>query len=117
MATSEAWGYAFDSDHTLAAMVAMLNGRPWVWELRDSSWFGDYLSARPADGCRVRIHDPRQPTQAAPAGGWDGKAPPFRLTAEIGPDAPVSREQIDRAIGELLAELKARDVTPSEPFD
>jgi len=117
MGASESWGYAFDSDHPLPAMVAILNGGPWGWALRDSTWFGDYLLASPTDGCRARIHDPRQPTQAAPAGSWDGTVPPFRLTAEVGPDTRVGREQVDRTIRELLARLGARDIVECEPFD
>jgi len=51
MSESRAWGYAFDSDHSLAAMAALLNVRgPWVWQVRDSTWYGDYLNCQPAGG-------------------------------------------------------------------
>ena len=45
---------------------------PWRWEMRESSWYGDYIVARPEHGVRIRIQDPQQSgavdVRPAPAG-------------------------------------------------
>ena len=113
----QAWGYAFGSEHSLDAMGTILNGAgPWTWQLRDSSRYGDYLNCRPADGCRVRIHDMRQLMVKLPADSADEERP-YRFTAEIGSAAEAERDEFDRTVRELLTRLDARDVVACEPFD
>src|SRR5687767_8621079 len=119
MGARQAWGYSFDCDHALPAMAAILNGSsPWVWQLRDSTWFGDYLTSSDG-GCRARIHDPWQATEVKPVPG-PGPAEEggrYRITIEIGPGAVVERAEFDRVVQGLLARLGARRVAACEPFD
>jgi hypothetical protein len=113
---NQAWGYAFASDHGVDAMAPILNGEgPWTWELRDSSHYGDYLNSRPADGCRLRIHDARQFLGTLRGGAGDQR--PYRITVEIGPAALPAREPLDGAVRELLTRLGAREVVACDPID
>lgn len=112
-----AWGYAFGSEHSPSAMVAILNGAgPWTWQLRDSSRYGDYLNSQPADGCRFRIHDMRQLMVKLHADPENEKRP-YRLTVEISSAAAAEREGYDQIVRELLTRLDARNIVPCEPFD
>ena len=106
---TEMWGYAFDSRFSLAEMVASLNeGGNWLWQLRDSTWFGDYLNCRPIGGCRVRIHDAQG---TAVAGGR------YRATVEVRPHADIPREAFDIAVREVLKRVGGEAVIACEPFD
>jgi hypothetical protein len=67
------WAYEFTSAVALVDLESKFNqSGPWRWEMRESSWYGDYLVTKPATGVRIRIQDPQQSgaagIRAAPAG-------------------------------------------------
>jgi len=109
MMPTDMWGYAFDSRFSLAEMVASLKeGGTWLWQFRDSTWFGDYLVTRPIGGCRVRIHESKDTI----VGG--GR---FRATLELLPNADTLRADFDTAVRQVLQRLGGEELVACEPFD
>ena len=97
------WAYEFTSAISLTELERSFNeAGPWRWEMRDSSWYGDYLVAKPASGVRIRIQDPKQSgavgIRPAPAGE-------HRYWAQL--DVESKRESVrqstDAAFRQLLA--------------
>ncbi len=87
----------------------------WQWELRESSWYGDYLNARPVEGVRVRIHEYPQTGEAGEFVGLRDKG--FSALLEIEAESSTTREEIDEVFGDLLANIGAEDVKEIEPYD
>jgi len=112
----EAWAYDFRSDRSFEDIVAVLDKEsPWAWEVRDSAWYGDYLSAVPAPGCRIVIH-------AYPYDGDAGRFlglhdVGFSTILRIGMDSEAQRGEIDPTFLGLLAKIGAHGTTEIEPYD
>ena len=101
------WAYAFVSDRPLAELAGEWNSAgPWDWQLRDSSWYGDYLSARPSNGVRVRIHE--QP-HVQPGG--------YTAPMQIEPESAATQAEVDDVVRGLLRQIGVNDVRPIEPYD
>jgi rubrerythrin len=118
------WAFAFKSDVPLEAMETAWNEvGPWQWELRDSSWYGDYLNSRPLEGVRVRIHE--FPQQASEVGVFVGPGEVdgidfdrgYSALMEIESESAVSQADVDTVVTRLLSIANARDVRPIEPYD
>ena len=67
------WAYEFTSRAALIELANEFNASgPWRWEMRESSWYGDYLLSRPSKQICLRIQDPQQSgavgVRPAPAG-------------------------------------------------
>ena len=110
------WAYDFGCNRSLTGMLSVFNDAgPWQWELRESSWYGDYLNARPVEGVRVRIHEYPQTGEAGEFIGLRDKG--FSALLEIEAESSAAREEIDEAFRGLLEKICAEDVKEIEPYD
>jgi hypothetical protein len=110
------WAYDFACDQSLEELLALFNrSGPWPWEMRESAWYGDYLSTRPARGVRVRVH---QYPQAGEAGVFVGlRDRGFSALLQIGAEASAQRPEIDEVFRRLLSQARATGLTDIEPYD
>jgi hypothetical protein len=101
------WAYTFGCDMPLARMCVALNeGTTYRWHHHDdSAWYLEYLSCRPREDVRFRIHNLQES---------DGKGP--LLSAQIDGDV-ASRAEFDAAFLQALALLPIRDLRQSEVYD
>ena len=103
MADETDWAYDFDCDKPIEAILAIFNeAGPWVWQGRDSAWYGSYLNTRPADRVRVRVH--RFEDQ-------------YCALLQLGADAPLTRAAVDEIFRTLLARIEVREPREIEPYD
>ncbi len=110
------WAYDFGWYRSVEGMLSVLNSAGlWQWELRESSWYGDYLNARPAEGVRVRIHEYPQTGEAGEFVGLRDKG--FSALLEIEAESSATREKIDEAFRGLLGKIGVEDVKEIEPYD
>jgi len=116
MRTKASWAYDFLCDRSLEDIIAVLDKEsPWAWEVRDSAWYGDYLSTSPAADCRVTIHSY---PYAGDAGWFLGLHDSgFSALLRIGTESPAERPAVDETFHMLLAKLGARSLTEIEPYD
>ena len=120
------WAYDFSCDQPIDTILAAFNkAGPWQWELRDSMIFGDYLSCRPKDGVRVRVHEYAQmrhgPTPLfasehflASAGHRDKG---FAAALQIHSESTATRDEIDQVFRHLLQAINAANMIEIEPYD
>jgi hypothetical protein len=102
---SNYWAYKFECEASIEEMLRVFNELgPWTWQVRDSSWYGDYVNSRPTDDLRVRIHRP--PDEETHSG-----------LLELETDDPNEKQVIDDIFRGLLAQIGARDITEIEPYD
>lgn len=102
--------YAFTFAGTLADLQSRLQRvGPWEWEMRESSWYGDYLKAlgRP-EGSRVRV--------------YENEPEPGSFTIELQWDPQPGflelREQAaDLVLRHILPGVRAKDVRPTASVD
>jgi len=109
------WAYNFLCDRTLEELCAVFNEKgPWVWRLRESAWYGDYLNTRPtADGgylntrpaarLRVRVHK--------------HGAGNFTALLEVEGGSEAARDEVESIIQRLLSGVDAREISEIEPYD
>ena len=110
-----ALAFRFDCNKTLDQLAAALNAAgTWRWQERESYWYGDYLSCRPAQGIRARIHDHAQATahtqQARPK-------PIYTMQVDIDAESELERSQVARTSKESLTRAGARNISEIEPYD
>ena len=126
------WAYAFACHRSLEAILSAWNDAgPWRWEMRDSHWYGDYLSVRPIAGVRARIHEafpapgdePPLPGPGFFARVWRALGRPlagserYSALLEIEPGSPATRAEIDGVLRGLLQRIGAKRVSEIEPYD
>ena len=110
------WAYDFTCDRSIESMLALFNeAGPWQWGLRDSFWYGDYLSTRVASGARVRVHEYPYEGEAGRFIGLRGKG--FSALLQIEPEGSATQADIDKIFRGLLTRLNAKDITDIEPYD
>jgi hypothetical protein len=110
------WAYDFGCNRSLGEMLSVFNDAgPWQWELRESSWYGDYLNAQLVERVRVRIHEYPQTGEAGEFVGLRDKG--FSALLEIESESSATREEIEEAFGALLEKIGAEDVKEIEPYD
>ncbi len=110
------WAHDFGCNRSLGGMLSVFNDAgPWQWELRESSWYGDYLNARPAEGVRVQIHQYPQMGEAGKFVGLRDKG--FSALLKVKAESPATREEIDEVFRGLLEKIMAEDVKEIEPYD
>jgi hypothetical protein len=110
------WAYDFVCDRAMSQMLSVLNDAgPWAREQRESAWYGDYLSASPGDGVRVRIHQYPQSGESSTFVGRRDKG--FSALLQIASDSSATVEQVDRTFLELLTAIGSADVIEIEPYD
>lgn len=105
--TSHCWAYTFGCDMPLDRMCAHLNATTaWRWYHHDdSAWYFEYLSCRPREGVRFRIHNHQES---------DAKGP--LLSAQL--SALVDEHaQADAEFRMALDTLPIRDLRASETYD
>jgi len=116
MKFQDSWAYDFRSDRTFEDILAVLDKEsPWAWEVRDSAWYGDYLSTAPAPGCRIVIHAYPYDGDAGRFFGLHDEG--FSTILRIGADSEAEREAVDRTFRGLLAKIGAHGITEIEPYD
>ena len=110
------WAYDFTCDRSIESMLALFNeAGPWQWELRDSAWYGEYLSALVTSGVRVRVHEYPFEGMAGVFIGLRGKG--FSALLEIKPESSATQANLDKIFRGLLTRLNAKDITDIEPYD
>lgn len=117
MALKAYWAYAFASARTLDdILAAWTDSSPWPWQMRDSSWYGDYLNSRPLEGVRVRIHAPATPDSLC---GPDDPRAKGRFTAllEIEDGSAATQPDVDAVLRKLLAVVSAEEPQKIVPYD
>ncbi len=110
-----ALAFRFDCDKTLDQLAAALNAAgTWRWQGRESYWYGDYLSCRPAQGIRARIHDHAQATthtqQVRPK-------PIYTMQVDIDADPELESSAVVDIAKESLAKSGATNISEIEPYD
>ncbi len=110
------WAYDFASERSLGGMVSIFNEvGPWKWELRESSWYGDYLNAQPVEGVRLRVH---QYPQTGEAGEFVGlRKEGFSALLRIKAESSATKAEIDKVFRGLLERINAIDIKEIEPYD
>lgn len=97
------WAYDFTCAKSIETILTIFNeAGPWIWQMRDSAWYGDYLNARPSEGVRVRIHEVRGIYSAL-----------LRIESE----SAAQQNQIDEVCRGLLAKIHAENIKEIEPYD
>ena len=110
------WAYDFICDRSIESMLALFNeAGPWQWELRDSAWYGEYLSARVTSGVRVRVHEYPFEGAAGVFVGLRGKG--FSALLQIETESSATQANLDKIFRGLLTRLNAKDITDIEPYD
>jgi len=104
---SRSWAYTFGCDLPLVEMCDLLNrATAYRWYHHDdSAWYLEYLSCRPREGLRVRIHNLQES---------DAKGP--LLSAQLDGDVET-RAVADADFRKVLALLPIRDLRASEVYD
>ena len=117
------WAYVFTFDEPIETLLSNFNeAGPWQWELRESSWYGDYLNVRPVTGVRVRIHEFPQANEGGVFVG-PGIVEGFRYdkgyTAllEIEAESPATKAEINEVFQSLLSKISAQNIKEIEPYD
>ena len=83
------WAYDFTCDRSIESMLAFFNeAGPWQWELRDSAWYGEYLSAQVTGGARIRVHEYPFEGEAGVFSGLRGKG--FSALLQIEPEGSAT---------------------------
>ncbi len=110
------WAYDFDCHRSLEGMLSVFNANgPWHWELRESSWYGDYLNAQPTEGVRVRV---QQYPQTGEAGEFVGcREEGFSALLQIKAESSAAKTEIDGVFRGLLESVNAEDIQEIEPYD
>jgi hypothetical protein len=90
------------------ALCLRLNQVAWNWRVGDSYWYGDYVSAVPFPGVRIRIVDFPGRTDS----GYI-----YESDIRIDKECTTPTEEIDAAYRNGLAQLPAHDVREIEWFD
>ena len=111
------WAYAFTCTKALdAILLAWNDSGPWQWQVRDSHWYGDYLSCRPQEGVRVRIHEPSTPNSAY---GPDDPKAQGRFTAllEIEKGSAATQPDVDAVLRKLVAAVTSDEPVQITPYD
>lgn len=106
-AAPRSWAYTFGCDLPLDRMCAQLNeATAYRWYHHDdSAWYLEYLSCRPRENVRFRIHNLQES---------DAKGP--LLSAQIDGDVETQAE-MDAAFRKVLDLLPIRDLHRSEIYD
>lgn len=113
-----AWAYDFACDRSLEDLRDTFNAAgPWAWQLRDSAWYGDYLSVRSPPGLRVKVHMYPQAGDGGTFVGSGIRPRGFSALLSVGADAPAGREEVDRVFRGLLDLVGAAEVAEIEPYD
>jgi len=103
MSLKHYWAYDFTCAKSMETIQTVFNEvGPWMWEMRDSAWYGDYLNARPSTGVRVRIHL------------VEGI---YSALLQIGSESAAQQNQIDVVCRGLLAKIHAENIKEIEPYD
>jgi hypothetical protein len=110
------WAYDVLRDGGIESMQRALNDAgPWSWDLRESAWYGDYLAAYPADGCRIRIHEYPFEGEAGTFIGLRERG--FSILLDIKAGAAVTEADIDAAFRAMLDRIGATGLMSIEPYD
>ena len=110
------WAYDFTCDQQIEAILAAFNAAgPWQWELRDSAVYGDYLSCRPGEGVRVRVHEYPQTGAYGTVVGLRDKG--FSALLRIDPEGMATRSGIDGIFRSLMQAIDAKNMAEIEPYD
>jgi len=116
MRIKETWAYDFRSDRSFEDILAVLDKEsPWAWEVRDSAWYGEYLTTVPAPGSRIVIHAYPYDGDAGRFFGLHDEG--FSTILRIGVDSGADRAEIDRTFRTLLSKIGAHGITEIEPYD
>jgi hypothetical protein len=116
MSLKDYWAYDFGCEQTLEDMRSVFNeAGSWHWELRDSAWYGDYLSTNPMSGVRVRVHEYPQMGVAGKFAGLNREG--FSALLEIKVESLAVRKEVDEVFRRLLKMVNATRVTEIEPYD
>ena len=108
------WAYDFACDQPIEAVLAAFNAAgPWQWELRESAVYGDYLSCRPNEHARVRVHEYPQTGAYGTFIGLRDKGFSAQLEVESG----ATQSAIDGVFRRLLHAIDATNATEIEPYD
>lgn len=105
--TPRSWAYTFGCDMALEQICAHLNtATSFRWYHHDdSAWYLEYLSCRPREGVRFRIHNLEERDDRGPL-----------LSAQI--DGSVeTRAEMDAVFLAALRALPIRDLRTSEVYD
>lgn len=107
MTKLQSWAYTFGCDLPLDEMCDLLNrATVYRWYHHDdSAWYLEYLSCRPREDLRVRIHNLQES---------DAKGP--LLSVQIDGDVET-RGAADADFHRVLALLPIRDLRASEIYD
>ncbi len=110
------WAYDFASERSLGSMLSVFNeAGPWEWELRESSWYGEYLNTQPTKGVRVQVH---QYPQTGEAGEFVGlRDEGFSALLRIKAESSATKAEIDKVFRGLLERINAVDLKEIEPYD
>jgi hypothetical protein len=105
--TARSWAYTFGCDMALAQMCAHLNtATSFRWYHHDdSAWYLEYLSCRPREGVRFRIHNLQESDDKGPL-----------LSAQIDGDLET-KPAVDRAFRDALATVAIRDMRATDVYD
>lgn len=118
------WAYVFTCDKPIEVILAVCNeAGPWQWVLRESAWYGDYLSTWSFKGLRVRIHE--FPSQASEAGVFVGPGTVegvrydqgYTALLEIESESSATKAEIDEVFRGLLERINAENIKEIEPYD
>lgn len=101
------WAYTFGCNMPLERMCARLNeATAYRWYHHDdSAWYLEYLSCRPREGVRFRIHNLQESDEQGPL-----------LSAQIDGDTQTQAE-MDAAFRDVLVLLSVRDLRRVEVYD
>ncbi len=98
--------YEFSCDKTLEEIHAALNELgPYEWIMRDSHWYGDYLSTNPAGSMMIKIYEPT-----------DSAGPPFTIQVE-GSSKELPGPEITKLLRRWYEALAAVDIKKTEAYD
>jgi hypothetical protein len=116
MALKAYWAYDFARDRPIEGLLAVFNDAgPWQWEMRESAWYGDYLSTGPSDGVRVRVHEYPQGGEGRTFVGLRDRG--FSTLLQIEAESSATQTEVDGVFRGLLTRVGATNVTAIEPYD
>jgi hypothetical protein len=118
------WAYAFSCDKSMKTILTACNeAGPWQWEERESAWYSDYLSTRPVEGVRVRIHEFPQSNEVGGVfvgpGSDEGVHYDKGYTGllEIREESAATKEDVDKVFRDLMSKINAENIKEIEPYD
>ena len=101
------WSYDFACDQPIDAILAAFNAAgPWQWEMRDSDFYGDYLSCRPKERVHVRVFEYARNWRAVSAGRREG----FSAWLECDAENTATRSETDQVFRRLLQGINATKI-------